>query len=103
MRGGDGTIVVLRAFHAAEIRIANAERAALVLPVGAAKCTALDGGVDICNVGVVRVAAIASEDVVRRALRTSREKKTRSGDDEVIASVHAIALSRTRARATMQR
>src|SRR5690606_33092969 len=85
VRGGDRTIVVAPAFHAAEVRIADRERAARVAPVPAAQCTGLERVVARCNVrvvGVAAVSAIEAEDVVRGALRATREEQGESeGED----------------------
>jgi len=104
VRGGDRTIFIAPAFHAAELFVANGERAAFVLSIGAAKCTASSSVVALCNdvIGrVAGVAAIATEDVAGRPLRTTREEQGETCEREVNRSLHAIGLSRTRARGRM--
>jgi hypothetical protein len=106
VRGGDRTIVVVSAFHAAELRVAGAERAAVVLPVDAAECTGPAAAVDRCNTGlevVAAVAAIESEDVRCAALWTSREEQGESQEREANREDHDERLSSRRARARIRR
>ena len=82
MRGGDRTIIVGPAFHATELWVARAERAALVLPVDAAKCTGASSVVFFCNAGLGVGAAIESKDVVCRSLRTTEEEQGKTKNRE---------------------